>query len=162
MLTLIGGKYTTIGVCAERVVDRVVRATRVRAGRCTTAESPLPGRMDAIAKLGAQFPGRLGPRPFARDHGGGGGHPCGWSERGTSGRARASHQALARRGRHELLAGPVSRWMAPHLGWNEGAAGREVDRVTQALDQERDIIDSALEGAGTGAGGARGRSREPP
>ena len=48
-----------------------------------------------------------------------------------------------------LLAGPVSRWMAPHLGWDEVARGREVDRVTQALDRERDIIDSALEGAAT-------------
>ena len=40
MLSLIGGKYTTHRSLAERVVDRVVRATRVRAGRCTTAESP--------------------------------------------------------------------------------------------------------------------------
>jgi glycerol-3-phosphate dehydrogenase len=43
-------------------------------------------------------------------------------------------------------AGPVSRWMAPHLGWDEAAREREVDRVTRALDREGAIIDAALAG----------------
>ena len=162
MLTLIGGKYTTHRSLAERVVDRVVRATRVRAGRCTTAESPLPGRMEAIAKLMARFPARLGAAG-----------PLEVTEAEVVHAvhvelARHLEDVLARRTKlwldgdaMRLLAGPVSRWMAPHLGWDEVARGREVDRVTQALDRERDIIDSALEGAGAGTGAGAGPGATP-
>jgi len=152
MLTLIGGKYTTHRSLAERVVDRVVLVTGAKAGRCTTAESPLPGRMEPIAKLGARFPGRLGPGDSLEIteaevvHG------------VLVERARHLGDVLARRSRlwldgeaMRLAAGTVSRWMAPHLGWSEEVRGREVDHVTQALDREGEIIESALERAGAGA-----------
>jgi len=154
MLSLIGGKYTTHRSLAERVVDRVVRATRARAGRCTTAESPLPGRMDAIAKLGARFPGRHGAVTLEITE-------AEVVHAVQVERARHLGDVLARRSRlwldgdaMRLAAGPVSRWMAPHLGWSEEARGGEVDRVTRALDREQDIIDAALGVARAGAGAA--------
>jgi glycerol-3-phosphate dehydrogenase len=152
MLTLIGGKYTTHRSLAERVVDRVVRMSGARAGRCVTRETPIPGRAEAIAKLAARFPGQ---------------------PEGTTGLrvseaevvhaiqvegARHLGDVLERRTRLWLeadamrrAAGPVSRWMAPHLGWDEAARQREVDRVTQALDREAAILDTALEKAEEGA-----------
>jgi glycerol-3-phosphate dehydrogenase len=65
-------------------------------------------------------------------------------------RARHLEDILERRSRLWLdaeamraAAEPVSRWMAPHLGWDESARAREVERATRALDRERRIIESA-------------------
>ncbi len=149
MLTLIGGKYTTHRSLAERVVDRVARVTRARAGRCTTGETPLPERAAAIAKLAPRFPARLRAADSLEI-----------SEAETVHavrveRARHLEDVLARRSRLWLdgeamrrAAEPVSKWMAPHLGWDETARAREVGRVTGALDRERDIIGAALERTG--------------
>ncbi len=149
MLTLIGGKYTTHRSLAERVVDRVVRLSGARAGRCVTGDTPLSSRGEAIAKLKARFPGRL--EELAAN-------PVSEAEvvhAIQAERARHLGDVLERRTRLWLdadamrrAAEPVSRWMAPHLGWDEAARAREVDRVTRALDGEAAIIDAALVGAG--------------
>jgi glycerol-3-phosphate dehydrogenase len=149
MLTLIGGKYTTHRSLAERVVDRAVRVSGVRAGRCVTRETALPGRENAIARLVARFPGR--------------------SEDAAVTEAEVVHAIQAERARHlgdvlerrtrlwhdgeamRRAAGPVSGWMAPHLGWDDAARQREVDRVTLALDREAAIIDAAMSRPGAGA-----------
>jgi len=86
MLTLIGGKYTTHRSLAERVVDRVgarhPRARRPVHDRGVAAAR----RMDAIAKLGAQFRDVSGPPAIrSRSRRRRRSTPCGWSERGTSG-----------------------------------------------------------------------------
>jgi len=146
MLTLIGGKYTTHRSLAERVVDRVVRLGGARAGRCVTRETPLPDRESAIVRLATRYPGRWeDPAPL--------------SEAETvhaiqAERARRLDDVLERRTRLWLdaawmrrAAEPVSRWMAPHLGWDEAARTSEVDRVTRALDREEAIIGAALAGA---------------
>jgi glycerol-3-phosphate dehydrogenase len=142
MLTLIGGKYTTHRSLAERVVDQVVRVSGARAGRCVTGDTPLASRGEAIAKLKARFPGAAPVSEAEVVHA------------IQAERARHLGDVLERRTRLWLdsdamrsAAGPVSRWMAPHLGWNEAARAREVDRVTRALDGEAAIIDAALEGA---------------
>jgi glycerol-3-phosphate dehydrogenase len=151
MLTLIGGKYTTHRSLAERVVDQVVRLSGARAGRCVTRETPLPGREPAIARLAERFPERpeqAAPRVSEAEVV----HAI------QAERARHLGDVLERRTRLWLdadsmrrAAGPVSRWMAPHLGWSEEARVREVDRVTRALDGEAAIIDGALGRAGGGA-----------
>lgn len=126
MLTLLGGKYTTHRSLAERVVDRVVRLTGARAGRCVTMETPLPGRA----------PGADGITEAEVAH----------SIRNE--RARHLEDILERRSRLWLdaeamrhAAEPVSRWMAPHLGWDEPTQRREVKRVLDALDRERAIVE---------------------
>ncbi len=149
MLTLIGGKYTTHRSLAQRVVDRAARVSGLRAGRCTTAETPVAGRASAIEKLAARHPGRLGA-----------------AETLAVTEAEVVHAVQAERARHledvlerrtrlwldgdamRRAAGQVSKWMAPRLGWDEATRVREVDRVTEALDRERDLIDAALERVG--------------
>jgi len=140
MLTLLGGKYTTHRSLAERVVDRVVRLTGARAGRCVTKEAPLPGRAEGIAALSAQHPARLlGADGITEAE-------VAYSIR--SERARHLEDVLERRSRLWLdaeamrhAAEPVSRWMAPHLGWDEPTRGREVKQVLDALDRERAIVE---------------------
>ncbi|HZE18812.1 MAG TPA: glycerol-3-phosphate dehydrogenase C-terminal domain-containing protein, partial [Candidatus Angelobacter sp.] len=63
-------------------------------------------------------------------------------------RARHLEDVLERRSRLWLdaeamrhAAEPVSRWMAPHLGWDEPTRGREVKQVLDALDRERAIVE---------------------
>ena len=142
MLTLIGGKYTTHRSLAERVVDRAIRVTGARAGRCVTRETPLPGRAEAIEKLRARFPGRL---------------------EGEVSEAEVAHAVQAERARHledvlyrrtrlwldaeamRRAAGPVAAWMASHLGWDDATRAREIARVTRSLDGERGLIDAAME-----------------
>ncbi|HYQ88461.1 MAG TPA: glycerol-3-phosphate dehydrogenase C-terminal domain-containing protein [Candidatus Binatia bacterium] len=148
MLTLIGGKYTTHRSLAERVVDRAVRVSGVRAGRCITRETPLPGREQAIVRLAARFPGRLEDAVTEAEVV----HAI------QAERARHLGDVLERRTRLWLDAGAmrraawaVARWMAPHLGWDEAARQREVDRVTLALDREAAIIDAAMSRPGAGA-----------
>jgi glycerol-3-phosphate dehydrogenase len=147
MLTLIGGKYTTHRSLAERVVDRVVRVTGAGAGPCRTAEAPLPGRAPAIAEAASKYAARLDL-----------GDSLGVSEAEVvhavqAERARHLEDVLERRTRLWLsseamrrAAGPVSAWMAPHLGWDDAARARETERVAQAIDRERGTIDEALEG----------------
>ena len=147
MLTLIGGKYTTHRSLAERVVDRIVRLTGVSAGRSLTAETPVPGRAEGIASLTARHPGT-----FA---GSGEGSPeireAEVVHAIRTERARHLEDVLRRRSRLWLDAGamsaaadPVSRWMKEHLGWSEETRAREVKRVTEPLDREREIVDMAL------------------
>ncbi len=148
MLTLIGGKYTTHRSLAERVVDRVARLTGARAGRCTTAEAALPGRLVAIEMLTARYPGQLRLNDS-----------LGITEAEVvhavrNERARHPEDILERRSRLWLDADAmwratarVAAWMAPHLGWDEAARGREAERVASALDREAEILDAAMEGA---------------
>ena len=136
MLTLIGGKYTTHRSLAQRVVDRVARLTGTRAGRCLTAETPVPGRAEAIANLGVKHPGDANGITEAEV-----------AHAVQSERARHLSDVLERRSRLWLegdamraAAEPVSRWMAASLGWSEETRAREVERVTAALDRERDLL----------------------
>ena len=150
MLTLIGGKYTTHRSMAERVVDRVARRAGIRAGPCRTGITPLPaGRAQRIATLAARYPGQLkaaGPLEISE--------------------AEAVHAVQAERVRHledvlerrtrlwlgseamRRAAGPVAGWMAPHLGWDDGARAREVSRVVDALDEESEIVEAARNAPG--------------
>jgi len=145
MLTLIGGKYTTHRSLAERVVDRVARLIGSHAGRCRTAETPVPGREEAIAGLAAQHPGILAGPPEIREA------EVMHAIQGE--RARHLADVLERRSRLWLDGGamraaadPVSRWMASRLGWNEETRTLEVERVTVALDREREILEAAMPG----------------
>jgi len=65
-------------------------------------------------------------------------------------RARHLDDVLERRSRLWLDAGamraasePVSRWMASLLGWDEASRAREVERVTLALDREREVVETS-------------------
>jgi glycerol-3-phosphate dehydrogenase len=147
MLTLIGGKYTTHRSLAERVVDRVVRVTGAAARPCATRTAPVPGRGDAIADLAARFRGRIRPADSLEISEAEVVHAV------RVERARHLEDVLERRARLWLdseamrrAAGPVSTWMAPHLGWDEEARAREVQQVTRARDREREVIDEALDG----------------
>ncbi len=149
MLTLIGGKFTTHRSLAERVVDRAARVSGLRAGPCTTAETPVASRAEALAALAARHPGRLGVSETLAITEAEVVHAV------QAGRARHLGDVLERRTRLWLdgeamrrAAGQVSKWMAPHLGWDEQGRTRELDRVIEALDRERDVIDSALERVG--------------
>ena len=146
MLTLIGGKYTTHRSLAERVVDRVVRYAGIRAGVCRTRTTPLPGgRAKSIAGLEARHPGRLiaaGSLEITEAE-------AVYAVQAE--RARHLEDVLERRTRLWLRADAMRRaservaaWMAPHLGWDHAARDREVRRVVDALDDERDRIEAAL------------------
>lgn len=147
MLTLIGGKYTTHRSMAERVVDRVARSAGIRAGPCRTRTTPLPGgRAQTIAALAARHPGRLK---------GAGSLEITEAEAVyaiQAERARHLEDVLERRTRLWLCAEamgraaePAAAWMAPHLGWDQAARDREVYRVANALDDERERIEAALD-----------------
>jgi len=149
MLTLIGGKYTTHRSLAERVVDRVARLTGARPGPCRTGEVALPGRAEAIGSLRSRYPARLDSADGLAITEAEVVHAV------QTERARHLEDVLERRTRLWLsseamrrAAGPVSEWMAPHLGWDDAARAGERERVARALDRERGIIDAALEGAG--------------
>jgi len=127
MLTLLGGKYTTHRSLAERVVDQVVRMTGVKAGRCITKETPIEGR-----KLGEGVT-EMDVASAVRNE-----------------RARHLEDVLQRRSRLWLdaeamrnAADPVSRWMAPRLGWSDEVRAREVKRVLEALLREKAIVEAA-------------------
>lgn len=145
LLTLIGGKYTTHRSLAERVVDRVVRLTGVRAGECTTAATPLSGtRADAVAKLRAAHPALLSVGEGIEIAEAAVVHAA------RAERARHLEDVLLRRSRLWLdddamrrAAAPVAEWMAPHLGWDEAARGREVRGVRDMLAEEDRIIEAA-------------------
>jgi len=147
MLTLIGGKYTTHRSLAERVVDRVARMTGGRAARCATAELVLHGRQMGIQGFRPRYPGKLQlegsleiteaevVHAVQKEH------------------ARHLGDILERRSRLWLHSGAMRRaaprvaaWMAPHLGWDEPATAREVQRVNHALDRESEILDAAMAG----------------
>ena len=147
MLTLIGGKYTTHRSLAERVVDRVAKRTGGRAARCATAERVLHGRKMDIQALQSRYPGRLRldgsleiteaevVHALQKEH------------------ARHPDDILERRSRLWLrsdamrrAAPQVAAWMAPHLGWDDSARAREVERMTRALDSESEILDAAMAG----------------
>ncbi len=145
MLTLLGGKFTTHRSLAERVVDRVVRILGARAGRCVTGKTPLPSRAVAIEGLSVRYPARLPGSSEVSE--------AVVVQAIQNERARHLEDVLERRTRLWLdgeamrrAAGPVAAWMAPHLGWDEATRAREVDRVTRALDRERELIDAALKG----------------
>ena len=150
MLTLIGGKYTTHRSLAEHVVDRVTVLTGVRAGRCLTAETELPGRLRAIAELTPRYPGKLRlegsleiteaevAHAVQKEH------------------ARHPDDILERRSRLWLrsdamrrAAPQVAAWMGSHLGWDESRRAREVERVAHAMDREAQVLDAAMEGGRT-------------
>ena len=150
LLTIFGGKYTTHRSLAEHVVDRAVRLTGVRVGRCATATDPLPGtRADAVAQLRRVHPALLSVGEgieiaeaevvhAVRDE-----------------RARHLDDVLLRRTRLWLdgeamrrAAAPVAEWMAAHLGWDEAARGREVRAVRDTLAEEDRIIEAAMAAGG--------------
>ncbi len=147
MLTLIGGKFTTHRSLAERVVDRVAKMTGGRAARCATAELVLHGRWMVIQGLRPRYPGRLQlegsleiteaevVHAVQKEHAR---HPDDILER----RSRLWLRSDAMRS----AAPRVAAWMAPHLGWDEPATAREVQRVNHALDRESEILDAAMPG----------------
>jgi len=139
MLTLIGGKYTTHRSLAERVVNAVIRVTGARAGRCVTAEDPLPGRAAEIEALRARHPGTIAGTEAVDE--------ATVVHAVRNEMARHLEDVLERRTRLWLdrdamrrAAEPVSRWMAAQLAWDESTRVAEVTRVTAALDREEGRI----------------------
>ena len=111
-----------------------------RAGRCVTAETPVPGRAEPIASLAAKHAGTSAQISEAEVV-----HAV------RAERARHLDDVLERRSRLWLsadsmraAADPVSRWLAPHLEWSEETRAREVRRVIEALDRERGIVETAM------------------
>ena len=118
-----------------------------RADRCATAERVLHGRQMVIQGLRSRYPGKL---------------PLEGSLEITEAEvvhavqeehARHPEDILERRSRLWLrsdamraAAPQIAAWMAPHLGWDEAACAREVERVTRALDRESEILTAAMDG----------------
>jgi len=150
MYSMVGGKFTTARLYAERVVDRVVDDLGRRAAPCATRVAILPGPSDpelAAARARwwerdpASAPGGLAPAradvEVAIEHL----------------FARRVADVVWRRGQLWLdgvqaaaAAHLVGQWMAERLGWSATECTAQVDEVTRQVDGEARVIAEAVEG----------------
>jgi glycerol-3-phosphate dehydrogenase len=160
--SIVGGKYTTHRALAEHVVDSLVKALRLSAGKCATATLPVrSGREEALARLRGDFPRGVHL---------GGGFTLSEAEVAHAVRAekaRALDDVLLRRTRLWLdgralreAAVPAAVWAAPLLGWSERTRAAEVERLLAILDREQRAIEEAgaMPGGGVAAEPRRARA----
>ena len=127
MISLVGGKYTTARLLAERAVDLVVRRLDRRAEPCSTRTRALPAiaATDAVTAASVahavdeQFARHVGDFIFRRS--------TLWLDAADARRA----------------APMVAGWMAAQLGWTAGVRQAEVDAVLAQLDAEARILEEA-------------------
>ena len=127
MISLVGGKYTTARLLAERAVDHVANQVGRTLDPCVTAIRELP----ALEPIDLPTEANVAHAVDA------------WFARGIS-------DVLFRRSRLWLdaagarAAAPVvGTWMARKLGWSEAALRMEVDAVLAQLDREDHILEEA-------------------
>jgi len=127
MISMVGGKYTTARLLAERAVDLVVRRLGRRAGPCVTATSELPA-IDSTEAVTAASVAHAVDEQFAR-------HVADFLFR----RSTLWLDAADARRAAPLVAG----WMAAKLGWSDAVRQAEVDAVVAQLDAEDRILEEA-------------------
>jgi len=127
MISLVGGKYTTARLLAERAVDLVVRRLGRRSDPCQTRTRALPA-ISATEAVTAASVGHAVDEQFAR-------HVGDFLFR----RSTLWLDAADARRAAPMVAG----WMAAKLGWTSGVRQAEVDMVLAQLDAEERILEEA-------------------